>query len=764
MSAQTPPRRDIRTTDLHAFSLPADPQLSPDGSQVAYTLTSADLAANGYRTGIWLAPTDASSPPRRITGGAAAGTSSPATRDGSPRWAPDGHRLAFISDRTGRPCVWLLDLAGGGEAQPVLKGDNDKLEVSDLAWSPDGKYLAVVARTAKRDRPTTSDWASTGWRPGENPDVTVITRLRYKFNGRGLLDERYSKLYLVETTAHVQSAAPRQVTFGPYDDASPHWSPDGRWLLFASSRNPDRELHPRTDVFALDISGLADATPASELPATRLSSTHTGSLTSPAISPDGHWLLCQGTAVEAGGAANTHLWLIPLRHAVQSARHSPTPDTGHAAGEPWVKPQVSGWLDILAGFDRSLGNSITADVRTDPGLDRPLWSGDGRWIYFTATDGGFCRLSRVRLPEGVPIEGYVPVIEQLTDDDLPVVGSVSRASTPSGSEALAIFAGGPTSPGDVYVAHLAAHGQVPSQTIAHCPPLTPPGCPVRPRSLSFRRLTAHNAWLSELGLSVPERAIFPSVEDGQIEGWLMKPLHWAAGTRHPAILEIHGGPHVTYGLAFMHEFQVLCARGFAVFCTNPRGSKGYGEGFASRVVGDWAGIDYQDLMAAAGWLEAVPWVDRDRIGVTGGSQGGYLTNFLIGKTARFAAAVTQRSMSNLYSKYGVSDIGWTFDKLGMGGRDLWDSEDFIMERSPIRYAPRVKTPTLIIHSEQDLRCPIEQGEQWYVALKRLGVETEFVRFAGENHELSRAGKPRNRVERLERIAGWFERFLSHKSC
>jgi dipeptidyl aminopeptidase/acylaminoacyl peptidase len=258
-------------------------------------------------------------------------------------------------------------------------------------------------------------------------------------------------------------------------------------------------------------------------------------------------------------------------------------------------------------------------------------------------------------------------------------------------------------------------------------------------------------------LSSPERVVFPSVEDGRIEGWLMKPAGFRPGERHPVVLEIHGGPHANYGLAFNHEFQLLCARGFGVFYTNPRGSKGYGDAFARRVVGDWAGIDYCDLMAAADYLETLDWVDPRRIGVTGGSQGGYLTNFLIGHTDRFAAAVTQRSMSNLYTKYGVSDIGWTGDKHGMGGRDLWDSEDFIMERSPIRYAPKVKTPTLIIHSEEDLRCPIEQGEQWYVALKRLGVDTEFVRFRGENHELSRGGKPRNRVERLERIVGWFER-------
>jgi dipeptidyl aminopeptidase/acylaminoacyl peptidase len=373
------------------------------------------------------------------------------------------------------------------------------------------------------------------------------------------------------------------------------------------------------------------------------------------------------------------------------------------------------------------------------------------------------------VPIGVPLDDecapYTPHIEAVTSDDLAmaVVGSVAYAEPHRSQGQLAIIAGGPANPGEIWAARTDRPLPLPpaQQPSALTAPLTETGCVPRIRVLEWRRLTGLNAWLDEYALSKPERVIFPSIENGLIEGWLMKPLTYTpqAHDKHPAVLEIHGGPHATYGLAFMHEFQLLCARGFGVFYTNPRGSKGYGYNFAARVVGDWAGIDYHDLMAAADCLAKVRWVDPARMGVTGGSQGGYLTNFLIGHTTRFAAAVTQRSMSNLYSKYGVADNGWTHDRHGMGGADLWDSEGLLMERSPIRYAPYVRTPTLIIHSDQDLRCPLEQAEQWYVALKRLGVETEFVRFSGENHELSRSGKPRNRVERLERIVGWFERHM-----
>ena len=274
------------------------------------------------------------------------------------------------------------------------------------------------------------------------------------------------------------------------------------------------------------------------------------------------------------------------------------------------------------------------------------------------------------------------------------------------------------------------------------------------------RLTSVNAeLLREMTLTPAERIEFRSTDGLKIEGWVMKPADFEAGRKYPLVLQIHGGPHATYGYGFFHEFQLLTSAGYGVLYVNPRGSLGYGEEFTRGVVGDWGGMDYADLMAATDYAAKLPWVDADRLGVTGGSYGGYMTNWIVTQTRRFRAAVTLRSISNMYTKYGVSDIGWFGNKAGMGGRDLWDSEEFIMSRSPIRYAPQVKTPVLIIHSEEDYRCPMEQAEQWFVALKRLGVECEFVRFRGENHELSRSGKPKNRISRLQQILGWFDRFL-----
>lgn len=742
-SALTPKR--LTSTNLNLFKLPGDVQLSADGTQVAWTQNALHLSTNDYDTVIWLARAAGAPQPRQVTRGTGAAGR---PNDRLPRFSPDGNCLAFVAERGGSGEVWLLDLVSGGEASQLstLGGS-----VGGLSWSPDGQWLAVAARPGKPPAPKLDDWRITGWQPGQNPDVTVITKLQYKYNGRGLLDDRYQKIHLVE----VATGRSHQVTSGPYDDHSPAWSPDGRWVGFVSSRRDDREINPRSDVFAVKVDEIVGSTAegvqtAADLTALRLSSGHTGSLGSISWSPDGQWLLATGIPDEMGGAHNTHPWLLPFEAALRSA-------SAHDYG---YVPTETEWVDILSGFDRSLGNSIGQDVRADGGSAAPVWSGDGRWVFFTATDGGYCRLYKVRVPDGLPPAGYVPEVYALSADTPAVFGSFAHADTASGDSLLAAIAADPGNPGEVYLGEgpspAAAAGELTAE------PLTPLGCPVKAAPLTWRPLTDLHGWLAEYHVAQPERVLFPSVENGIIEGWLMKPAGFADRQKHPAILEIHGGPHVTYGLAFMHEFQLLCARGFGVFYTNPRGSKGYGYAFAARVVGDWAGIDAHDLMAAGDCLAKVRWVDPARLGVTGGSQGGYLTNWLIGHTQRFAAAVTQRSMSNLYSKYGVADNGWTHDKHGMGGADLWDSEDLLMERSPIRYAPFVRTPTLIIHSEQDHRCPIEQGEQWYVALKRLGVETEMVRFAGENHELSRGGKPRNRVERLERIVGWFAKYLSEE--
>ena len=256
-----------------------------------------------------------------------------------------------------------------------------------------------------------------------------------------------------------------------------------------------------------------------------------------------------------------------------------------------------------------------------------------------------------------------------------------------------------------------------------------------------------------------ERFAFKSNAGHEVEGWLMKPPEFDSKKKYPLILHIHGGPRGAYGNSFFHEFQILAAQGWAVMYINPWGSGGYYEEYQAALPGHYFEQDYDDLMKAVDVIiEQNKWVDKKKLGVTGGSYGGVMSNWIITHTDRFAAAVTMRTITNWISFFGCSDIGWTFGKTEIGG-NFWEMEEEFMKRSPIRYVGNVKTPTQIIHSEEDYRCPMEQDEQLFTALKLLGVDTELIRFPNENHDLSRSGKPKHRVERLEHMVRWFKKYL-----
>lgn len=262
-------------------------------------------------------------------------------------------------------------------------------------------------------------------------------------------------------------------------------------------------------------------------------------------------------------------------------------------------------------------------------------------------------------------------------------------------------------------------------------------------------------------LSDPENIRFTSIDNLEIEGWLLKPTNAENGGKTPLVLQIHGGPHSAYGYGLQHEWQLMAAQGYAVLYFNPRGSQGYGQEFAHQVVGDWAGKDYEDLMNGLDHvLEQYSFIDENRLFVTGASYGGYMTNMIVARTNRFKAAITQNSVTNLYSMFGTSDIGFYFNCWQLGNADMWEDEERIMKFSPIRYARNVKTPILILHNETDYRCPMEQAEQWYLALRRLGVETKLIRFPDESHGLASKGRPSHRIERLNHIIGWFDQYKS----
>ena len=274
-----------------------------------------------------------------------------------------------------------------------------------------------------------------------------------------------------------------------------------------------------------------------------------------------------------------------------------------------------------------------------------------------------------------------------------------------------------------------------------------------------KQLTEFNEWLQkERKVVKPERVSFESAPGVQIDGWVLRPTDFDESKKYPGILDIHGGPKTVYGETFYHEMQYWASEGYVVFYCNPRGSDGKGDEFAD-IRGKYGTIDYDDIMKFTDLvLEKCPFIDPERIGVTGGSYGGFMTNWIIGHTHRFKAAASQRSISNWISKFCTTDIGYYFNQDQIGANP-WDDQEKLWWHSPLKYANRVKTPTLIIHSEEDYRCWLAEGIQMFTALKYHGVEARLCMFRGENHELTRSGKPKHRIRSLKEITEWFNKYL-----
>ena len=381
----------------------------------------------------------------------------------------------------------------------------------------------------------------------------------------------------------------------------------------------------------------------------------------------------------------------------------------------WVVPLSGGGPRCLtANLDQAVNDSVINDMRSGHGT-RVCWSDEGDRIYFQASGPGVTSVSSVDLEGNVREE--VGGRRRIFDFDI-------------AAGVLAFGATDPSSPGELYMLTKGAEA----------------------------RVTDLNPWLHDRYLAQPEQHYFTAPDGWKLEGWVLKPQGHDPDRIHPTVLEIHGGPHAQYGWSFFHELQILAGMGFVVFYMNPRGSDGYGERFRRDVVRDWGGRDYADIMSSLDQIiERTGYIDAKRVGVGGGSYGGYMTNWVIGQTNRFAAAVAMRSICNLVSEYSQHDIVlWGVLQLGP---PPWPDLDELWRRSPIRYVRNVQTPLLLTASEMDLRCAMSQSEEMFGAMRLLGKTVELVRFPEESHDLSRNGRPDRRVERLRRIAGWYERYL-----
>lgn len=463
------------------------------------------------------------------------------------------------------------------------------------------------------------------------------------------------------------------------------------------------------------------------------------------FSPDGKWLAYTAKRGEDPDRTFTNdLYLLDLKTRAErkltdgkglfgSLSWSPKGDTLAAVGhfyeyagatlpKVWLFHLPEGELQPLtASWDVAVEDVMTGDIHSDAPSAGLIWDADGEGLHFLASVKGNVNLFHVSLKGEI-----TPVLE----GDFHIYG----ASFAPKEGRWYLMISDPVKVGDLY-SFSADTG-------------------------ALTRLTQMNRELeSEAVFLQPEAFSYKAKDGWDLHGWILKPIDFKPERKVPLILEIHGGPHAMYGNTFFHELQLLAAQGYGVLYLNPRGSHGYGQAFVNAVRGDYGGMDFEDLMAGLDEaLQRFPWIDASRLGVTGGSYGGFMTNWIVGHTNRFKAAVTQRSISNWLSFYGVSDIGYFFTEWEVGSH-LWENPERLWHHSPLRYVKQVETPLLILHSEKDYRCPIEQGEQLYVALKHLNKEVRFVRFPDSNHNLSRTGKPDLRISRLTEILQWFSRYI-----
>jgi len=657
-----------------------------------------------------------------------------------PQISPDGAHIVFVRQEVDRELyeyrrtLWIVSTEGG-EPRQFTQGPND----TSPRWSPDGRAIAFVRAPASGVKPSNEEERNAG---KGRPQIWTIA---------------------------ADGGEARQLTHTRYGASTPVWSPDGATIAFVSrtgepddSESVDAELHgkhlprvrtitqiwyradgqgffydTRAHLFSIPAAGgeaqqLTDGDWNDAAPAWSPDGTHIAFLSdrsehrwstpasqvwvldvasgeqmricsedlgagAPAWSPDGQALAFQGSP-RFGGSGHTDMYVAP------------------------ANPEIGPERSLTQDFTPSCDDSCNSDQRAGHGGGHPRWSPDGQEIFFQGTLRGTVHVYAAR-PDG----SAAP--RQVTSGAV----QLYAFSLDDACKTLALGLSSPTIPGDVYTQPVSA-GEA-------------------------RRLTELNAELfSQIQLADAQEYTYRGQDDWELQGWVMRPADAAPDAKLPAVLEIHGGPATTYGYGFFLEFQLLAARGYAVIYTNPRGSTGYGREFTDAVIHDWGNKDFSDVMDGLDAAIARGGIDPDRLGVAGGSYGGFMTTWVVGHTDRFKAAVTMRQLANWASFFGTSDIGTFFTRDHIGATP-WENLEEVMRHSPITYVANIHTPLLIIHSDNDLRCPISESEQVFAALKYLGRETKFIRFEEQTHDLSRGGHPRSRVIRLNEVLGWFDTYM-----
>ena len=649
-----------------------------------------------------------------------------------PQISPDGSNIIFGVTRVERKTekkftnLWLVPTDASHPPRQFTYGDQND---THPRWSPDGRSIAFLSNRKNEKqaqiyiipvdggeaRPVTKmegSFAGFVWSPD---GTTFATQFRKKDEAaiEREKDEQKKKLGIVS----------RHITTLDYKFDGGGYAPEEKWHIWTidaasgeatqltegdkfSEGQPQWTPDGRSLIFISnrdpqpDINW--DQTELYRIPAEggemELIPSREGRKNSHTISPDGNWIAYMGRKRKGHWYQNDCLYIVPI-----------------SGGDPH---NLSGDTDL------HLSTVTLADVGSGTPQTLPTWSKDGRTLYIQASEKGNQPLLAFSTdPDNL---GYQRII-----DDAGLVGSFSLDAE---QQTVAYLWGDFSAPARVCVRDLAD------------------GTP--------QTLTDFNQdILTELVIGDIEEVWFKSADGTDLQGWIMTPPNFDPSQKYPSILEIHGGPQTQYGRSFFHEINLLAAQGYVVYWSNPRGSQGYGEAFAGAIYNRWGTVDYEDVMAWADYVEKLPYIDTARMGVTGGSYGGYMTTLIIGKTDRFKAAVAQRVVSNFISFYGSSDMNIGAEYLFGAEKAPWEDLENYWQQSPIAYIGNAKTPTLLIHSERDFRCDKEQGEQVFVALKKLGVDTELILFPEESHGLSRAGRTDRRIERLNHMIRWFATYL-----
>lgn len=642
--------------DLFGLTVGADPQIGPDGRHIAYVRRTNDIMTDKAVSSIWLVDVASGNETPLVTG---EGTHV------SPRWSPDGSRLAYISTQSGGgPELHVRWMETGASANITALPESP----SGISWSPDGSQIAYTARVPGEGltlgkapaKPEGAEWGK---------PLQIIDRVTYRIDGGTYLKPGTTQLFVVSATG----GAPRQLTFGEYSNGGAvEWSPDGKALYFSANRNENWELEAYgTEIYRLDIASgdLAQLT------------TRDGEDRSPQVSPDGRQIAYLGFDDMGNAFDQTNLYVM------------------NADG--------SGSRQLAVDFDR--------------GFDGLEWTDAG--LFASYESEGEHRVARISLS-----------------------GEVSELAPRLGSTYYALpYTGGEWSVSD-------------SGTIAFttASSVRPPDIGVTTRR-GTRQLTALNeVKLGSKRLGETREIVAYAADGVRIPAWITLPPGYKDGDKVPMILEMHGGPYAAYGPEFSVDYQLYGAAGYAVLFTNPGGSTGYGEEFADRIEDNYPISNHDELMAAVDVAIAAGYADPENLFVTGGSGGGILTAWVVGKTDRFKAAASHKPVINWVTMALMSDFYAFFGEYWMEGQP-WEKPDHYWERSPLSLVQNVTTPTLVLVGENDYRTPRSEAEQFYGALKVKGVDTALVVTPDSSHN-NLTQSPSQQAARTAAVIAWFDKY------